>query len=213
MKKSIESTWKDGFLKKEMLVAPKINDLYSRKSNDIIERFQKRFRINVIILAGASLFVLVFYFFEGLPFVGLSLSVLFILLMIAGRKQLAALKKIDRNKNSYQYLRAFDTCLKNIISDSARIGRVLYPGMFLFITTDFFFVLPNTSEKLVNIMNDPDTYLYQGIPIFWAVGVAIIVVLLSYFGDRIYVWDFKLVYGRLMKRIDRTLKDMEELIE
>jgi len=213
MKKSIESTWKDGFLKEEMLVAPKVNDLYNRKSNDIIDQFQKRFRINIIVLVGLSLFVLVFYFFKGLPFVGLSLSVLFIILVVAGRKQLAALKNIDKNQNSYQYLRAFDTGLKTIVSDGARIGRVLYPGMFLFVMGNFLFLSPKTDETLVNIMNDPDTYLYHGVPILWVIGVAIITSLLSYFGKRIYVWDFKLVYGRVMKKLNRTLEDMEELID
>ena len=213
MKKSIESTWKDGFLKEETLVAPKVNDLYNRKSNDIIDRFQRVFRIHTIAMIGFSLFVLVFYFFEGLPFVGLSSSVLLIILMVDGRKQLTALKNIDKNQNSYQYLRAFDTGLKTIVSDGARIGRVLYPGMFLFVMGNFLFLSPKTDETLVNIMNDPDTYLYHGVPILWVIGVAIITSLLSYFGKRIYVWDFKLVYGRVMKKLNRTLEDMEELID
>jgi len=213
MKKSIELAWKEGFLKEEAIVVPKVNDLYNRKSNDIIEQFQKRFKINLIVLVVASMFVLIFYSFEGLPFVGLSLSVLFILLVVAGKKQVAALKNIDKSENSYQYLRAFDTCLKKIISDSSRVGRILYPGMFLFFSTDILFVIPNSSDKLINIMIDPDTYMYHGIPILWVLSVVAVTILLSYFGDRIYVWDFKLVYGRIMKKIERTLADMEELIE
>jgi len=213
MKKSIEIAWKEGFLKKEMLVAPKVNDLYNRKSNDIIEQFQRRFRINVVVLILASIFVLVFYFFERLPIVGLSLSVLFSILIVVARKQLAALKSIDKNQNSYQYLKAFNTCLKKIISDDARNGRVLYPGMFLFINASFLSLGPKANQRLDSMLNMSDTYLYQGIPILWAIGVAIVAAFLSYFGDRIYVWDFKLVYGGLMKRIDRTLRDMEELVE
>ena len=31
MTKSIETMWKEGFVKEEQLIAPKINDLYNRK--------------------------------------------------------------------------------------------------------------------------------------------------------------------------------------
>ena len=170
--------------------------------------FRGHFHFNSV-----SIFVLVFYFFEGLPFVGLSLSALFTILVVAGRKQLAALKNIDKNQNSYQYLRAFDTCLKKIISDDAWIGKVMYPTMFLFVISSFLFLSPNANERLDSIMNVPDTYLYHGVHILWVLGVTIVTLTLSYFGERIYVWDFKLLFGRVMKKMNRTLEDMEELID
>lgn len=34
----IEATWREGFLNPDALVAPKVNDLYTRKSRHIVDR-------------------------------------------------------------------------------------------------------------------------------------------------------------------------------
>ena len=44
MEKSIETIWKQGFLKSDALVAPKLNDLYNQKSTHIIDKFNNMFR-------------------------------------------------------------------------------------------------------------------------------------------------------------------------
>ena len=38
MEKSIETIWKEGFMKDDALVAPKLNDLYNQKSANIIDK-------------------------------------------------------------------------------------------------------------------------------------------------------------------------------
>ena len=40
MEKSIESIWKQGFLNSDVLVAPKLNNLYNRKSIHSIDTYQ-----------------------------------------------------------------------------------------------------------------------------------------------------------------------------
>ena len=47
MEKSIESIWKEGFLEKDAMVAPKINNLYNQKSIHIIDKFKRMFKINL----------------------------------------------------------------------------------------------------------------------------------------------------------------------
>ena len=42
-------------------------------------------------------------------------------------------------------------------------------------------------------------------------GVIVMTVLLAYFGGRIYNWDFKVVYGGVLKKLDEIIADMEEL--
>ena len=44
MEKSIENIWKEGFLKSDALVAPKLNNLYNKKSIHIIDKFKRRFK-------------------------------------------------------------------------------------------------------------------------------------------------------------------------
>ena len=44
MEKSIESIWKEGFLQKNAMVAPKLNNLYNKKSIHIIDKFKRMFQ-------------------------------------------------------------------------------------------------------------------------------------------------------------------------
>ena len=48
MEKSIETIWKEGFLKSDTLIAPKLNDLYNQKSKHVIDKFKRVFKINLI---------------------------------------------------------------------------------------------------------------------------------------------------------------------
>ena len=54
MEKSIENIWKEGFLKSDALVAPKINNLYNQKSIHIIDKFKRMFKINLIAIVAFS---------------------------------------------------------------------------------------------------------------------------------------------------------------
>jgi hypothetical protein len=46
MTKSIEVIWKEGFVNEAHLTAPKVNDLYNRKSQNIVDKLQSMFAIN-----------------------------------------------------------------------------------------------------------------------------------------------------------------------
>ena len=48
MNKSIESIWQEGFLNEDALIAPQVNDLYNQKSRHLIDRFDRKFRNNLI---------------------------------------------------------------------------------------------------------------------------------------------------------------------
>lgn len=48
MEKSIETIWREGFLKSDALVAPKLNELYNQKSIHIVDKFKSMYRINLI---------------------------------------------------------------------------------------------------------------------------------------------------------------------
>ena len=67
MEKSIESIWKEGFLKKDALVAPKLNNLYNQKSKHLIDKFQRMYQINRIAIAVFALIVLPVSFISELP--------------------------------------------------------------------------------------------------------------------------------------------------
>ena len=68
-------------------------------------------------------------------------------------------------------------------------------------------------ERLVEkiIMSYPDTYLVFGIPLIGIVLVLLIIIILAILGGRIYKWDLNLVYGRVLKKLEELLSDIESI--
>ena len=67
MEKSIEDIWKEGFLKSDALIAPKVNNLYNKKSIDIIDKFKRMFKINLIVIVAFAFASLIMSFLNGVP--------------------------------------------------------------------------------------------------------------------------------------------------
>jgi hypothetical protein len=131
MEKSIESIWKEGFLKRDALVAPRLNDLYNQKSQDIIEKIKRMMHINVIAIVVFAFAVLVGWFLMGIPYIGVFIFVLLNIFAWYAHMQMKKLQDIDRSSSSYQYLVAFNHWLKAGLSNNARIMRFFYPLIFL----------------------------------------------------------------------------------
>ena len=68
MRKTIEATWREGFLNSDALVAPKVNDLYTRKSRHIVDRIQRMLRINEIAITIGAPIMWVFLGAVGVPY-------------------------------------------------------------------------------------------------------------------------------------------------
>jgi len=68
-------------------------------------------------------------------------------------------------------------------------------------------------ERLVGevLYGLPDSYLIQGIPLIVIVVIIIIVGILAFFGGRIHQWDLNLVYGRIFKKLEELIADIESL--
>lgn len=210
MEKSIETIWKEGFLKNDALVAPKLNDLYNQKSIHIIDKFKRMFKINLYALVVFSFVFLVISFFVKIPVLGVLMFILFNTIVIVNKKLLKGLNNIDKNVSSYLYLKAFDNWMKEQISINMKMSRYIYPYVFLAMISGFWFS-SDFQETLNRILGDHQIYLIYGIPVFWVLGILFIVMLLAIFGGRIYKWDLNIVYGRILKKLDETIADMDEL--
>ncbi len=216
MEKTIENIWKDGFLKSDALIAPKINNLYNRKSIHLIDRFKRMFKINLIAIVAFSFIFLIVSFFVGIPLMGAIFFVTLIVLVIINKKLLIGLDSIDKGENSYQYLKAFNQWIKKQVSINKRMSTFLYPIIFMSIILGFWFKDAEgifLGKRLVNkiLIGFPDIYLVYGIPLIGIVIVFLILGLLAFFGGRIYQWDLNLVYGRVFKKLDELLTDLENL--
>jgi hypothetical protein len=49
------------------------------------------------------------------------------------------------------------------------------------------------------------------IPLFAWIIAGVATLLMLYFSDRIYRWDVRLMYGRVLDKLEETIADMEKL--
>ena len=210
MEKSIESIWKQGFLDKDAMVAPKLNNLYNQKSIHIIDKFKRMFKINLNALVVFSFVVLIVSFFVKIPVMGVLMFILFNVIVLVNKKLFKGLNTIDKNVSSYQYLKSFDNWMKEQILVNMKMSRYMYPYIFLAMVSGFWFSSP-FRETINRVFGNYQPYMLYGIPVFWVFAMLIIVVLLAIFGGRIYKWDLNIVYGRVLRKLDELLSDMEDL--
>ncbi len=216
MEKSIENIWKEGFLESDALVAPRINNLYSQKSIHIIDKFKRMFKINLIAIIAFSFIFLIVSFFVGIPITGIIFFITLSVLVLINKTLLNDLEKIDLGISSYQYLKAFNQWINKQVSINKRISRFLYPIIFLSIILGFWFKdadgMP-LGERLVGeiLVGFPDVYLIFGVPLIGIAIVLLILVLLALFGGQIYKWDLNIVYGRIFKKLEELMTDIESL--
>jgi hypothetical protein len=168
-------------------------------------------KINLNAIVIGSFLVLGASFIVGIPVMGLGLFLIFNAIVIVNKKLLPGLEKIDKSVSSYHYLKAFDSWMKEQLSVNRRMARYYYPLIFLSMILGFWFS-NNFQEMISEILGGPhQIYLVNGIPVFWLLGVFIITGLLAIFGGRIYNWDNGIVYGRILKKLEELIADMEEL--
>lgn len=216
MEKSIEHIWKEGFLKNDALVAPKINNLYTQKSIHIIDKFKRMFSINLIAIVAFSVTFLVVSFFIGIPVTGVILFITLSVLVVINKNLLNGLESIDKSDSSYEYLKTFNQWIKKQVAINKRISTFLYPIIFVSILLGFWFEKTEgipLKERIVRqiIIFFPDTYLIYGVPLIFIIIAILILGLLAFFGGKIYLWDVNIVYGRIFKKLEELMADIESL--
>lgn len=212
MERSIESIWKEGFLNAESLNTPRINNLYNQKSLHIVDRFKTMGKRNLYGIAIGSIIFLLISILVKIAYVGIFVALLMYYLIWIGRRQSQYLKAIHYGSSSYDYLKAFNDWLQKAIDEYGQVYRYIYPMLFIaFITGALYARILGQESIISKIMNDPDTYLIQGLPIFWILPLALIVVLTFVFSGTLYKSDLYSIYGGIFNKLEELLKDMEEL--
>ena len=216
MENSIETIWQQGFLKSDALVAPKINNLYKQKSIDIVEKFKRMYRINLYALLAFSVIVLFMAFVTGVPYMGMVMFLIFNVTVAVNIKFKKKLYKIDNTQNSYDYLTSFNLWMKEILAANDKISRYLYPFVFLSLVVGFWFAgiggdIPGDELVGYVVARFPDTVLIFGIPIIVVLAIIFIMIIISFFGARLGRMDFNIIYGRILKKLEQLLSEMEKL--
>ena len=218
MEKSIEDIWKEGFLKSDALVAPKINNLYTYKSIHIIDTFKRMFKINLIAIIAFSFLCLFVSYFLGIPIMGVMFFITLTVLVIINKRLLDSLKKIDKGVSSYEYLKGFNEWINQQVSINKRFATFMYPIIFLSVIIGFWHKdtegIPLGKRLVGEVLKGfPDIYMVQDIPLIALIVILFIIGVLAFLGGRIYQWDLNIVYGRIFKKLKELMADIEELKE
>jgi len=211
MDKSIETTWREGFLRPDALVAPQINDLYGRRSAHLVEKLQRMFRINRwAVVIGAPVQWL-FLSAVGLPYAGAIICVLLWALIAYQTRYLGKMREPDNSLNSFEYVKAFQRWLKDRMARSRRVQRHLYPLVFLAMMVGAW--ASDGGQALIAALaeNDPGPAMVGGVPVVLVAGVLAVTAAIALLGGKIYDFDVNLVYRPVFRKLDEMVTDMEEL--
>jgi hypothetical protein len=212
MKKTIEATWREGFLNPDALVAPKVNDLYTRKSTHIVDRIQRMQRINEIaILVGAPI-AWAFLSAVGIPYTGAIMCTAWVGLIVV-RRQFPHITKFDATVgvDSYHYLKAFQRWLKNRLAWGRRFQGHLYAVTFLALAIGIGASAGGQVLIRTIVENFPDVRLVNGVPLVLIVVVVAMTIVVDLFGGVIFDFDVKTGYHRVSEKLDQMVAEMEEL--
>ena len=212
MKNSIENMWKEGFLEEGSLDLPKINRLYEQKSKHIVDKIKSRLKFNLKLIIGMAIVIPLFYFLLDAVWQGLAISVLMLVTAWFSKRQIERIEPVETGQNSYDYLKSFQEWLNTVLLKNGRVIRFTYPIYFL-IVMSMLFSSWSSQEELVNevVQKFPDVTFIGDIPLMAWIITAVITVLMLVFSKQIYLFDVRLMYGRIFDKLDATIKEMETL--
>jgi hypothetical protein len=210
MEKSIETIWKQRFIESDAHIAPKLNNLYNQKTKTIIDKLKRAMRFNLYLIVVIAIMSLGLYTMLGVPYVGIFIFILFIGVYWLSIKHARTIKNIDASMNSYDYLKSFHTWVKKAISNNSKVMRFFYPLIFLASLMPIMHALKSGEVTSAAISNS-GFHLIYGIPTFVWIISFVLAILMYVFGGKIYQWDVNLFYGRIFKKLEIMIAEMEKL--
>ena len=212
MRKTIEATWREGFLSPDALVAPKVNDLYTRKSMHVADRIQRMQRINEIAIVIGAPLAWALYAALGMPYGGAIMCTAWVGLIVV-RRQFPHITRFDPpiSADSYQYLKAFQGWLKNRLAWGRRVQRHLYAVTFLAMAIGLGESAGGQALIRAIVENLPDLRLVNGVPLVLIVVVVAMTIVVDLLGGVIFDFDVNTVYRSLFTKLDQMVAEMEEL--
>jgi hypothetical protein len=213
MRKTIEATWREGFLNPDALVAPKVNDLYTRKSMHIVDRIQRMLRINQIaILIGAPIAWLLLTA-VGMPYGGAIICTAWVGLVVVRRLYIAKFDAPDNSLDSYHYLKAFHGWLKDRMARSKRLQRHFYAVTFIAFAIGMGESKPGQQLIRLIVESNPDVRLVNGVPLILILIVCVVVmaIVVELLGGVIFDFDVNTGYRSVFRKLDEMVAEMEEL--
>jgi len=211
MAKSIEMMWKKGFVKETHLAVPKINDLYNRKSQNIVDKFRRMFAINIkaVMIGGLIMFGLMSLI--GAPFLGLYICCLLIPLILFSQSEIKKSVNLSKGQSSYDYIVSFDKWLKSSIEVYSSYYKIFYPMLFLGMAVQG--IVSKAGGELISMLVEefPTDWVLLGQPYYLLVVIALLTLVIAKYSTALYRWDLNIVYGHQFNKLAELIADMKEL--
>lgn len=213
MTKSIETMWKEGFVNEAHLTAPKINDLYNRKSQNIVDKLLNMFAVNINAIIIGGIIMMVLMTVVGAPFLGVYIACLLIPLVIIAKKELKKSVNLSKGQSSYDYLMSFDQWLKSSIAAYARYYKVFYPLFFLGMAIQG--IVSEAGGVFISLVikSFPTDFILLGQPYYLLVVLIILTLIVAKYAEALYRLDLNIIYGRQFKKLAELIDDMKALRE
>jgi len=198
-------------LNPDALVAPKVNDLYTRKSTHIVDRIQRMHRINEISIVMGAPIMWAFLSAVGIPYTGAIICTVWVGLLVVRRLYITKFDAPDNSLDSYHYLKAFHEWLKDRMARSKRVQRHLYAVTFLALAIGM--GASASGQALIRFMaeSNPDVRLVNGVPLVLIAGVVATAIVVDLLGGVIFDFDVNIVYRSVFRKLDQMVAEMEEL--
>ncbi|SHG13059.1 hypothetical protein SAMN05444483_10563 [Salegentibacter echinorum] len=201
MERSIENIWKEGFQAEEKLSAPVISNLYKRKSKLVIQQIKNRSKKDNLSLIPVALIMFGVLAFIGKALLGLYVVVLISALFFLNKKTLKNLEAIDIKTNTYEYLITYRNQIKNITTKTTWLLGIGLPIAII----PAYWIFFDGTKVMTNFKE-----LALGIEILIVVGMTLVLLLLGVLSYRL---STRMMYARLLERLESTIEDMEELMK
>ncbi|MEO9483784.1 MAG: hypothetical protein ABJG47_10080 [Ekhidna sp.] len=202
MKQSINHIWKKGFAD-EKLVAPRINQLYSQKSINVVELLIGRFKKEIISLIPLAIAVIAINIILDNDYAilwGFIGAMPLLLFFYLGKRQIKSLINIDYKSNCYEYLISVRDRINSIAKFNKRLSISSVPILLFPMLVYTYY---NQKGRSIG-----DLFGVEGIdlPIGWIFMILPIMMLVAFI-----VAEF--VFNISMKRNTATLTAIIEEIE
>jgi len=211
MTKSIETIWKEGFVDETQLTAPEIKDLYNRKSQNIVDKLQNMFAINIKAIILGSIVMLIMMSLIGAPFLGLYICCLLVPLVIIAKRELKKSFNLSKGQSSYDYLMSFNSWLQSSIEAYSSYYKIFYPLFFLGMAIQG--IVSNAGGEFIALLLKifPTDIIIFGQPYYLIIALVIVTLIMVKYAETLYRWDLNIVYGRQFKKLEELITDMKAL--
>lgn len=205
MEKSIEKIWNEAFVEEQALIAPKVNDLYNKKSKSLIHKIQRTYEIDnkglipmaILVAGGMAVFSEAIIGFYG--------AFLILCLYFFNRRLLKQFDMIDVKSDNLTYLKNYKKVMMSIIKATKKMFMYALPVAVLSI-----FVLAHSISEQSFLSK----FITRDMNFLQIVGIGVVLgVLISIFCTLVYMISTKILYATLVSKLDAIIAELEELRE